>query len=563
MISRLACALAVSLTGQSAMAQTMMDRVKTAVSETSDIDIILDEAMSDIVPDFGDDPPHEIPNSAAGLEESGQLLAISDTPEGDRFTQFSEKTQEWGPTAIDANLLDTADAAVSDPESIVSGDLFSSTSSDGELCTVETIEEAPLFTRSCDRSATIGTRTCTNTAVVRTHIAQNYVCSNVVFGDLYFPCTVMESTPQCVELSYDECIATHGSDSHESCADPNGSHYLCTTDEPLVPLALPLLDSYEVEVLDWEETCTQEIDETACNLTSTSCPAGPTIEFINGVATPLECGETVEDYTCISSFYDSDCDVFTDGSCELLGSDCIFLAPDGACRTFEDTYECGSDTNGDFGASCEAVTVCIGDVCQTVETDTNEDFAVSIANVAMVNDMVENNDVTDESWLNYFFVNEDDLSLFNGDVKQCGRAIFGSVNCCKDTGWALGSLAMCNTQEIELYAAMEAGRTVYMNTYCSASFIVCTVKKRRYCVYGSKLARIISTEVFRVNDWEFECRGLTYDELQSVDFADLDLSELYGDMVADTSLPDPSALADALADNILATQPILEETYGE
>jgi len=563
MSARAALSFILALLVGPASAQDMMDRVEEAVATTSDVDKVSEDAHEDIVPDFGSELPHDVEPDAAVLEENGQLLAISDTDEGNRYTQFSEKTQEWGPTALDASLLDTADAAVADPEAIVGNDLFSTTSESGDLCSVTSISEAPRFTRSCDRAANVEVATCTETATVSTQIVQGYACDLANSNALVPPCDVMQAHPSCEEVTGTACTDFFGA--HVACDEPLTGTFICTTPEPIAnpsAFTIPWIAD-PTEYLDTERTCTPNYDEVACTLESTTCPGGPDVVFVNGVATPVACGELIDTYSCISDTYVDDCALFTDASCELLGSECIFQSSVGTCLTFEDTYECGADVEGSFDAECDAVTVCVGDVCQSIETEPSTGFAESIAHVAMVNDMVKNNDVTDQSWVTYFWTDEDDLRLFTGDVKQCGRAIFGSVNCCKDTGWALGSLAQCNTQEIELYAANEAGRTVYMNTYCSAWLLVCTVKKRRYCVYGSKLARVISEEVFRVNGWDFECRGLTYDELQSVDFAQLDLSEVYGDLVEGTALPNPEALVDALADNILATQPVLEESYGE
>jgi len=539
------------------VAQDMMDRVEAAVAATSGIDKVSDEALLEVVPDFGDDLPHEVEPDAAVLEENGQLLAISNTPEGNRYTQFSEKTQEWGPAALDEALLDTADAAVADPEAIIGGDLFSTTSASGDLCTVHSISEAPRFTRTCDRAATVGPEYCTDDVRIDVLYPSLHTC--LVSDDPALGCDWFLAMPQCTQRTDEDCYTNPDGTCSEAIL-----YIDCLTEDELVDP--PALFSVNLEPqidIGWDRTCTSDVENAQCSFVGRTCPAGEEVIFHEGNAIPLDCAQYVDEYTCTSDTYASDCDVFTDASCSLIDANCILTNDDGTCLNWSDTYECGAEVEGSFDTECDAVTVCVGDVCQSIENESNDSFAESIAHVSMVNDMVKNNDVTDQSWFMYFFSNEDDLKLFNGEIKQCGRAIFGSVNCCKDTGWALGSLAQCNTQEIELYAAMEAGRTVFINEYCSASFIICTVKKRRYCVYGSKLARVVSTEVFRVNGWEYECRALTYAELQSVDFSQLDLSDVYGDLVASSALPNPNDLVDALADNILATQPVLEETYGE
>jgi len=248
------------------------------------------------------------------LEENGQLLAISDTDEGNRYTQFSEKTQEWGPTAIDASLLDTADQAVADPEAIIGGGLFTSTSESGELCTVTSISEAPSFTRTCDRAATVGPEYCTDD--VRIDVLYHSLHSCIVGVDPGNDCSWFDANAQC-ELQ-DGDSACSGEIVDGVCQSGIGQ-FVCLTDAPLEDV--PAIFSVELEPqvdIGWDRTCTTNVDSGQCVFEARTCPAGEEVIFYEGTAIPLECAQYVDEYTCTSDTYASDCDIFTDGSCTLV-----------------------------------------------------------------------------------------------------------------------------------------------------------------------------------------------------------------------------------------------------
>ncbi|WP_192811942.1 conjugal transfer protein TraN, partial [Vibrio harveyi] len=68
----------------------------------------------------------------------------------------------------------------------------------------------------------------------------------------------------------------------------------------------------------------------------------------------------------------------------------------------------------------------------------------------------------------------------------------GFSNCCKDSGWGQALGAKCSEEEKALRKAKAKGLTLYVGQYCAKKVLgVCTRKKKSYCVYDSKLAKII------------------------------------------------------------------------
>jgi conjugal transfer mating pair stabilization protein TraN len=105
------------------------------------------------------------------------------------------------------------------------------------------------------------------------------------------------------------------------------------------------------------------------------------------------------------------------------------------------------------------------------------------------------------------------------------------------------SAASCDEQESLLAMKEGAGLCHTVGTYCSScirvfgSCVSCITHTTRKCCFNSMLARIVNeqgrTQVGR--DWGTarrpDCLGFTIDQLQSLDFAAMDLSEFYASLV--------------------------------
>ena len=89
----------------------------------------------------------------------------------------------------------------------------------------------------------------------------------------------------------------------------------------------------------------------------------------------------------------------------------------------------------------------------------------------------------------------DDLRFFSGQRRACHIHFGGLANCCKNSGLLVG-LASCSASERELAEERNAGNTHYLGRYCSRRtfFGVCIRRSRAWCVFGSKLGRILQQQ---------------------------------------------------------------------
>ena len=197
------------------------------------------------------------------------------------------------------------------------------------------------------------------------------------------------------------------------------------------------------------------------------------------------------------------------------------------------------------GGSCGRVTYCVGAGCETVESEGNTGFvdAATRLNMAL--------ELGGEAF------DRDDMRFFTGERKACHIKWGGLANCCRNSGLLVG-LGNCSAAEIELAEERNAGNTHYLGKYCSKKtlFGICIRHSRAWCVFGSKLGRILQEQGrSQLGIGWSDCRGLTVGEIESIDFAALDLSEftenlMDGSMEPSISLPDKGGTQTFMRDRV-------------
>jgi len=206
------------------------------------------------------------------------------------------------------------------------------------------------------------------------------------------------------------------------------------------------------------------------------------------------------------------------------------------------TADCGADLDdADDGGTCGSVRYCVGAGCETVTPQANTGFVNAATRLNMAVELGGEE------------FDRDNLRFFTGQRRACHIKYFGLANCCKNSGLLVG-LANCSASERELAEERHAGNTHYLGKYCSRRtfFGVCIRRSRAWCVFGSKLGRILQQQGRRQLGigWG-SCRGFTVAEVEGIDFARLDLSEFTDDLMdsgkePSVSLPDAGDTGDAM-----------------
>ncbi|MGL6659634.1 conjugal transfer protein TraN [Escherichia coli] len=151
------------------------------------------------------------------------------------------------------------------------------------------------------------------------------------------------------------------------------------------------------------------------------------------------------------------------------------------------------------------------------------------------------------------------IRAFTGQAKFCKKAAAGYSNCCKDSGWGQDiGLAKCSSDEKALAKAKSNKLTVSVGEFCSKKVLgVCLEKKRSYCQFDSKLAQIVQQQgrngQLRISFGSAkhpDCRGITVDELQKIQFDRLDFTNFYEDLMNNQKIPDSGVLTQKVKEQI-------------
>ena len=172
------------------------------------------------------------------------------------------------------------------------------------------------------------------------------------------------------------------------------------------------------------------------------------------------------------------------------------------------------------GGGCGSVSWCVGSGCENSASQANTGFVDSVSRLNMVLDL--GGDEFDRG----------NLRFFHGARRSCRIRWGGLANCCKNSGVLIG-LADCIEEERSLAEERHAGNTHYLGKRCTRRILgVCVRRERSWCVFGSKLGRILQ-EAARSQlgiGWG-SCRGFTVEEMERIDFEAVDLSEFTEDLM--------------------------------
>ena len=297
-------------------------------------------------------------------------------------------------------------------------------------------------------------------------------------------------------------------------------------------------------------------------LVSSTCTSGAQTRYVKGFPVYKSCWQWNMNYTRKTAPYfvkEAACGQLEAQGCGQTSAVCT--SHNGTfCENQVITYSCPFQTAARSVSMCGSQLVCPDGNCtsefgQTYQPAT-EDFKQAATGMAVASEIAKELD-------------QDNLTIFTGDDKACSKATAGFSNCCKDSGWGTDvGLASCSTEEKELGLMKEASRVHYVGNYCSQDSIFgCLSRKYVYCTYPSKLSRIIIEQGKSQLGQSFgsaknpDCRGFTLQELESLNFDAMDLSEFYSDVMsnaANGSTPNSNGVAQDIQDKLKARYPQID-----
>jgi type-F conjugative transfer system mating-pair stabilization protein traN len=260
-----------------------------------------------------------------------------------------------------------------------------------------------------------------------------------------------------------------------------------------------------------------------------------------------DCWEHSYNYL-ISESSDNECKKYEDNpNCTVGERECI-LQENGTCTRHRVKYQCQTTAKTN-GYICGDKFFCSDGSCADVEGGVNSDFGHVVSQLATLAQAGKDVGLDPEH-----------LKAFSGKPMFCRKSGFGFSDCCKDSGWGhKAGLAKCNSEENALGKAKEKKLVVYVGTFCSKKVAkVCVQRKAGYCVFDNKLARIIQYQgrsgqlgIGFGGASSPDCRGITVDELQKIDFNAMDYSDFYDELNERANLPDREQIMEHMKNSIV------------
>lgn len=306
-------------------------------------------------------------------------------------------------------------------------------------------------------------------------------------------------------------------------------------------------------------TCPSGESQASGTLLSSTCTAGPETRFISGFPVWKSCWQWNNAYTRLDAPH-----FVKEQACfDLEGQGCgqttaVCTNHNGTfCENQVITYSCPYQTASRHVALCGSQLVCPDGNCTSEFGQTylpaTDDFKKAATGLEVAAEIAKDFD-------------QNNLTVFTGDDKACSQSAGAVVDCCKDSGWGLDAgLASCSAEEQELGLKKQASQVVYVGSYCSEDTILgCISTKHVYCAYPTKLARIVIEQGKAQLGQNYgvpqgpNCSGFTLQELESLNFDAMDLSEFYSDVMSKAingSTPDPTGAAQNIETNLKNTYP--------
>lgn len=299
----------------------------------------------------------------------------------------------------------------------------------------------------------------------------------------------------------------------------------------------------------WTEKCPFDKSEQVKTGSVCTDPGGDRTFTINGQQYTLhsDCWQYTDTYVSQSAD-NGTCDTYMkNAACTVASTTCL-ESLNGTCLRERAVFSCEEKANGS-AQLCGGTLVCADGSCDHLENNSVNDFQSAVSGLASL--AAAGKDIAALNGVN--------VSAFTGKAISCRKAMAGFNNCCKDSGWGQDTgLASCSSEEKALGQAKKRKLTVYVGAYCAHKVLgVCTEKKEGYCQFDSKLAKIIQDQGRRGqlgigfgSGKSPDCRGLTVDELQHLDFSAINFADFYDDLENGTTLPADQTLIDRVKQQV-------------
>ena len=279
-----------------------------------------------------------------------------------------------------------------------------------------------------------------------------------------------------------------------------------------------------------------EHPESLCFLESSqSCLEPNQVKVVGGVAIKRPCWGRALNYQC-GQVNSSSCTSLMNQGCSQTASLCIQTQVN-RCERFSQTFQCMEQLCLPEKTVCPGKIACADGKCDTSQSEVSDDMAEGLSRLGALAGVA--GDVSANQ------VKSGTPAIFTGNAKECKKYPLGFRDCCTDSGW--GDWVKHCPQDLRvLQRAKQENRVVYLGSYKNHKL---GARHYSYCIFPTKLASIVQIQgrggqlgiPYGTAEYP-NCRGLTPEELERINFAALDLSPIQKELMARMALPNNGSI---------------------
>ena len=255
-------------------------------------------------------------------------------------------------------------------------------------------------------------------------------------------------------------------------------------------------------------------------------------KIIDGIPITRACWGARYYYQCFSHS-ESTCTPWINQGCTQTMSTCV-KQDFGVCLQYSQTFECAHTTCIPEPDVCMPALPCTDGSCDVTQSEESHDMAEGASHLGALAGVAS--DVSTNQ------VDSGVAKIFAGTSLECEKYPLGTRDCCKDSGWGDWVLH-CPKAMQELQKAKAEERVVFVGEY--DDWILDSVTHYVYCIFPSKLSSIVQIQgrgtqlhIPFGTPKKPDCRGMTPEELEHIQFDQLNLSSLESEFTSRLSPPD-------------------------
>ncbi|STX81264.1 type-F conjugative transfer system mating-pair stabilisation protein TraN [Legionella busanensis] len=295
---------------------------------------------------------------------------------------------------------------------------------------------------------------------------------------------------------------------------------------------------------------------------------------------PKNCRQINEEEQCIYTNNNNEdkrfigCEAQKERGCQQILSQCIKQS-ENHCVSFRQTYLCPK-THCDMQVVCAKNIFCADGGCVNTQESSNANMGKNVSALAAVSasgrEYVEVREKSPGKNRPSPKPRQKPIKIFQGKAVSCKIYDWNFLDCCSDKGWGEKlNLAHCPHEDKALGEAKLAYRVHFLGKFCAKHWPKpikgCKKWKNTYCVFDSKLSRIIHEEgrlkqlnANALGSAKYPlCDGLTVEELKLIDMGRIDFIEPVYPYL--TGSPDKKAgIADDISLNAPNSDSLLSQT---